>query len=82
MAKIREYSINGTVVLGCDAGYGNYKTAHTTFPTWVEKSEKKTTIANDYLEYNGAYYIFREGHKCFIADKQKDEDNYILILAG
>ena len=82
MTKTREYNINGTIILGCDAGYGNYKTVHTIFPTSVVKSEKKPTIANDYLEYNGAFYILGEGHKCFIADKQKDEDNYILMLAA
>ena len=27
MTKIRDYNMNGTIILGVDAGYGNYKTA-------------------------------------------------------
>ncbi len=39
MTKIRDYNMNGTIILGVDAGYGNYKTArsvsytHLTLPT-------------------------------------------------
>ena len=82
MTKIREYNINGTIILGCDAGYGNYKTVHTTFPTSVSKSDKKPALTEEYLEYEGAFYAFGDGHKYFVADKHKDEDNYILMLAA
>lgn len=82
MTKIREYNINGTIILGCDAGYGNYKTVHTTFPTSVKKSDIKPLLTEEYLEYDGAFYAFGDGHKYFVADKQKDEDNYILMLAA
>lgn len=33
MANIREYNMNGTLILGIDHGYGNIKTAHRVFPT-------------------------------------------------
>lgn len=82
MTKIRDYNINGTIILGCDAGYGNYKTVHATFPTSVMKSDKKPSLTEEYLEYEGAFYAFGDGHKSFVADKQKDDDNYILMLAA
>ena len=40
---------------------------------WYEK---------EYIEYDGAYYIIGEGHKGFVADKQEDDDTYILTLAA
>lgn len=82
MTKIRDYNMNGTMILGVDAGYGNIKTARTCFPTSVRKSEKPPVISRDYVEYNGAYYILGEGHKEFISDKITDEDNYVLTLAA
>lgn len=27
MTNLREYNMNGTIILGVDAGYGNFKTA-------------------------------------------------------
>lgn len=40
MANIREYNMNGTLILGIDHGYGNIKTAHRVFPTALIKSGK------------------------------------------
>lgn len=40
MANIREYNMNGTLILGIDYGYGNIKAAHRVFPTALIKSEK------------------------------------------
>ena len=82
MANIREYNMNGTLILGIDHGYGNIKTAHRVFPTALIKSEKAPTFSKDYLEYDGHFYIIGEGHKSFIAEKQSDDDNYILTLAA
>lgn len=61
---------------------GNYKTVHTTFPTSLKKSDKKPSLAEEYLEYEGAFYAFGEERKYFVSDKQKVEDNYILMLAA
>lgn len=53
MAKLREYNMNGTIILGVDAGYGNYKTARCCFPTSVSRSSQPPVFTRDYLEYNG-----------------------------
>jgi plasmid segregation protein ParM len=82
MTKIRDYNMNGTIILGVDAGYGNFKTARTCFPTSVTKSGKPPVISRDYVEYEGAYYTLGEGHKDFVAEKSMDEDNYVLTLAA
>ncbi|MBO4610145.1 MAG: hypothetical protein J5696_09795 [Lachnospiraceae bacterium] len=57
MSKIREYNINGKMIIGVDAGYGNYKTAHCIFPTAVIKSDQPSVFSRDYMEYDGAYYM-------------------------
>lgn len=82
MAKLRDYNMNGIIILGVDAGYGNYKTARCCFPTAVAKSSHPPIFTRDYLEYGGAYYTIGEGHKDFVAEKSMDEDNYILTLAA
>ena len=82
MTNLREYNMNGTIILGVDAGYGNFKTARTCFPTSVTKSMSEPTISKDYVEYNGADYILGDGHKDFVADKHEAEDNYVLTLAA
>lgn len=80
--KIREYNMNGSLIIGVDAGYGNYKTARRVFPTAVSASDKAPVFAKDYIELNGRYYIIGEGHKGFVADKVTDDDNYVLTMAA
>ena len=82
MTKIRDYNMNGTIILGVDAGYGNYKTARCCFPTSVIRNSQPPVFTRDYLEYNGGYYTIGEGHKNFVAEKSADDDNYILTLAA
>ena len=82
MTKLREYNMNGTIILGVDAGYGNHKTARCCFPTSVSRSSQPPVFTRDYLEYNGGYYTIGEGHKDFVAEKSMDDDNYILTLAA
>lgn len=82
MTKLRDYVMNGTIILGVDAGYGNFKTARTCFPTCIRRSEKEPAVSGDYLEFNGVYYTLEDGHKDFVADKNEDEDNYILTLVA
>lgn len=82
MTKIRDYNINGTIILGVDAGYGNYKTARCCFATSVSQSSGIPVFTKDYLEYGGRYYIIGDGHKDFVAEKDSDGDNYILTLAA
>lgn len=80
--KIREYKMNGSLIIGVDAGYGNYKTARRIFPTAISMSEKAPVFAKDYIEMDGKYYIIGEGHKGFVADKVTDDDNYVLTMAA
>ena len=82
MTQLREYKMNGTIILGVDAGYGNFKTARTCFPTCIRRSEKEPAVSGDYLEFNGVYYTLEDGHKDFVADKIGDEDNYVLTLVA
>ena len=53
MANIREYNMNGTLILGIDHGYGNIKTAHRVFPTALIKSEKAPTFMTDISTLSG-----------------------------
>lgn len=82
MREIREYNMNGTIILGVDNGYGNVKTAHRVFPTGIIKCDSEPVLSKEYIEYDGSYYIIGEGHKGFVADKQEDDDTYILTLAA
>ena len=81
MTKIRDYNMNGIIILGVDAGYGNYKTARCCFPTSVSRSDQPPVFTRDYLEYGGSYYTIGEGHKDFVAEKSRDDDNYIRRTA-
>lgn len=80
--KIRDYNVNGVMIISVDNGYGNMKTARTCFKTAVVKYDSEPVLSRDYLEYEGKFYVIGEGHKGFVADKQSDEDNYILTLAA
>ena len=81
--KIREYNApNGSMIIGIDNGYGNMKSARRCFPTAITRYESEPVLSRDYIEYEGAYYVIGEGHKGFVADKQSDDDNYVLTLAA
>ena len=82
MSKVPEYNINGTLIIGVDAGYGNYKTAHTTFPTGIIKSDSAPVFSRDYIKYDGCFYTLGENHKDFVSQKESDEDNYVMTLAA
>ena len=69
MTKIRDYNMNGTIILGVDAGYGNYKTARCCFPTSVSRSDQPPIFTRNFLEYDGGYYTIGEGHKDIVAEK-------------
>ena len=79
--RMREYKINGVLILACDNGYVNTKGAHVVLRTSVDTSDTPPTFSKDYLEHKGKYYILSEGHKNFVPDKVIDDDTYILTLA-
>lgn len=76
------FNINGKLLIGIDHGYGNMKTRHTVFKSGVKCYEKEPAIASNVLEYGGKYYVIGESHKVFIANKNQDDDYYILTLAA
>lgn len=80
--KIREYSMNGSLIIGIDNGYGNMKTARKCIKTAVTRYEKEPVLSREYIKFENAFYVIGEGRKGFISDKQPDEDNYVLTLAA
>lgn len=70
------------VIIGIDHGYGNIKTANHIFKTGVMEYDAEPLFTKDMLVYNGKYYTIGEGHKEFKAEKQNDDDYYVLTLAA
>lgn len=76
------YNINGKIIIGIDHGYGNMKTRHTVFKSGVKAYDSKPVVTDNVLEYNGIFYVIGESHKVFIANKDEDDDYYILTLVA
>ena len=74
--------IGNSYIIGVDHGYGNIKTANHVFRTGVTGYDREPVFTNDTLVYNGRYYNIGEGRKEFTADKQSDDDYYVLTLAA
>ena len=70
------------VIIGIDHGYGNIKTANHVFKTGVMEYDAEPLFTKDMLVYGGKYYTIGEGHKEFKAEKQNDDDYYVLTLAA
>ena len=70
------------IIIACDHGYGQIKTAHAVFKTGVTAYDKEPTFKSNMLIYNGRYYIIGDEHKEFTAEKMNDPDYYILTLAA
>ena len=70
------------VIIGIDHGYGNIKTANHIFKTGVMENDVEPLFTKDMLVYGGKYYTIGEGHKEFKAEKQNDDDYYVLTLAA
>lgn len=68
--------------MGIDHGYGNIKTAHTSFITGITRYESEPTIQNGVIQFNDLYYKIGEEHKEFSTDKISDNDFYIMTLAA
>ena len=80
--NVNKNQFQAPIVIGIDHGYGNIKTASSCFRTSVKAYATEPTFTSNMLVYNGRYYIFGEGHKEFIPEKQNDDDYYILTLAA
>ena len=70
------------IIIACDHGYGNMKTAHAVFKTGVTAYDKEPTFKSNLLVYDGRYYIIGDEHKEFSTEKMNDQDYYILTLAA
>ena len=79
--KIRDYNVNGAMIIGVDNGYGNMKTARRCFKTALAKYDSEPVLSRDYLEYEGKFYVIGEGHKGFVADKEY-LNKFIVSLAA
>lgn len=73
---------NNMVIIGIDHGYGNIKTANHIFRTGIMSFDSEPPFTRNMLVYGGKYYTIGEGHKEFKADKQKDDEYYVLTLAA
>ena len=69
-----------TKIIGIDNGYGNIKTASTVTPTGITAYNTEPVFQGNILKYENIYYRIGEGHKAFIAEKNTDNDFYILTL--
>lgn len=79
MKDIKEFK---PVVVGIDHGYGNMKTTHCVFTTGIEKTMQKPIVSNNYLKFNGSYYVIGESHLTYQGEKTETEDFYVLTLAA
>ena len=70
------------IIIACDHGYGQIKTAHAVFKTGVTAYDKEPTFKSNMLVYQDRYYIIGDEHKEFTAEKMNDSDYYILTLAA
>lgn len=80
--KMQGFNINGKLVIGIDHGYGNMKTRNFTFKSGVKAYDYMPPAVENVLEYDGKFYVIGEEHKTFIANKDVDDDYYILTLAA
>ncbi len=80
--KMQGFNINGKLVIGIDHGYGNMKTRNFTFKSGVKAYDYMPPVVENVLEYDGKFYVIGEEHKRFIANKDVDDDYYILTLAA
>ena len=79
---MRDLVIDGKLLIGIDHGYGNMKTRNTVFKSGVKRYAEDPVIAKNVLQLDGMYYVIGENHKVFIANKDEDNDYYILTLAA
>ena len=75
-------SFNNKFIIGIDHGYGNIKTANHCFKTGIIASDTEPIFTKNMLVYDGKYFLIGEGHKEFRANKDKDDEYYLLTLAA
>lgn len=79
---MKDLYVDGKLVIGIDHGYGNMKTRNSVFKSGVKSYSDEPAVATSVLQLDGMYYVIGESHKVFIANKDEDNDYYILTLAA
>lgn len=79
---IKEYNINGKLIIGVDHGYGNIKTAHHVFRTGIDGYNQEPNVNEKYMVYKNKYYIIGESHMTFQGEKITTEEYYLLTLVA
>ena len=74
--------MNGSLIIGVDAGYGNYRRQKGFSYSNQCKRENCLYLRRIISRWMGNIYIIGEGHKGFVADKVTDDDNYVLTMAA
>jgi len=68
------------MIIAIDHGNSTVKTKNFTFPSAVQKHANKPPLANDILEYEGAFWTISGQRIPYMMDKTKDERFFILSL--
>lgn len=71
-----------TINIGLDVGNYNTKTVHTSTASGFSECTKKPFFAEEYLYFNGKYYIPESERFPYLRDKTKNEHAFILSLFG
>ena len=79
---VERLRFNNKFIIGIDHGYGNVKTANHCFKTGIIASDTEPIFTKNMLVYDGKYFLIGEGHKEFRANKDKDDEYYLLTLAA
>lgn len=67
---------------GIDDGNYDIKSPHTTMPAGYTSSEILPPMVNEYLYYNGIYYVPNQKRFKYLEDKTINERSIVLVLFG
>lgn len=71
---------NKAYILGIDVGNFNTKSEHTILPSGFNVSSSKPMMAEEYLLYDGTYYVPREDRFNYVVDKTNNDKHFMLAL--
>lgn len=71
---------NRTINVGVDIGNYDTKTQSTTIPSGFVSYKQVPFGNNDYIFYNGAYYVTNPKRFAYVKDKSDDDNMFILSL--
>lgn len=68
------------MIIALDTGNKQFKTPNCSFNTGIQKSKIQPALANDILEYDGAYYTISSKRIEYNREKFRDERFFVLSL--